>query len=199
MQGMQANLVDASCLLLDVNHGHYGAGTVASSYSRGSRCRREESVRIGAAAHRCVVGRRSRPRQARGWFIAEEAGQCEAATANATSETRHATRARAATVPCGSAAGCEQRDERPSRRVGCPACAGTGYRGRLALHEVMVMTDDLRRLLVERVPSRRSPRSPTPRACSASATTASRRPLPAAPPSRRSPASSSDSDQAARS
>jgi len=38
------------------------------------------------------------------------------------------------------------------RAVGCPACAGTGYRGRLALHEVMVMTDDLRRLLVERAP-----------------------------------------------
>lgn len=44
------------------------------------------------------------------------------------------------------------RDVELFRAVGCPTCAGTGYRGRLALHEVMVMTDDLRRLLVERSP-----------------------------------------------
>jgi type IV pilus assembly protein PilB len=28
--------------------------------------------------------------------------------------------------------------------VGCPACAGTGYRGRVALYEVMPMSDELR-------------------------------------------------------
>jgi type IV pilus assembly protein PilB len=34
--------------------------------------------------------------------------------------------------------------------VGCPACSATGYRGRLAVHEVMIMTEALRRLVLER-------------------------------------------------
>jgi type IV pilus assembly protein PilB len=34
--------------------------------------------------------------------------------------------------------------------VGCSACAATGYRGRLAVHEVMLMTEHLRRLVLER-------------------------------------------------
>jgi type IV pilus assembly protein PilB len=36
------------------------------------------------------------------------------------------------------------------RAVGCPACAKTGYRGRLALHEVMTVTEEVERLTVER-------------------------------------------------
>ena len=34
--------------------------------------------------------------------------------------------------------------------VGCSSCAKTGYKGRLALHEVMAMTDSIERLTVER-------------------------------------------------
>ncbi len=44
-------------------------------------------------------------------------------------------------------------DERPPtlyRPVGCSACAKTGYKGRLALHEVMAVTEDIERLAVER-------------------------------------------------
>ncbi len=36
------------------------------------------------------------------------------------------------------------------RAVGCSACSATGYRGRLAVHEVMIMTEPLRRLVLER-------------------------------------------------
>jgi type IV pilus assembly protein PilB len=36
------------------------------------------------------------------------------------------------------------------RAVGCQACSGTGYRGRLGLHEVMVMTDEMEQLVVQR-------------------------------------------------
>src|SRR5919112_356871 len=36
------------------------------------------------------------------------------------------------------------------RPVGCTACANTGYKGRLALHEVMAVTEDVERLAVER-------------------------------------------------
>ena len=36
------------------------------------------------------------------------------------------------------------------RPVGCPACAKTGYKGRLALHEVMVVSEEVERLAVER-------------------------------------------------
>src|SRR3954452_8682370 len=36
------------------------------------------------------------------------------------------------------------------RAVGCRSCAGTGYRGRIALHEVMAVTEDVERLAVER-------------------------------------------------
>jgi type IV pilus assembly protein PilB len=36
------------------------------------------------------------------------------------------------------------------RPVGCSACAKTGYRGRIALHEVMAVSEDIERLTVER-------------------------------------------------
>lgn len=32
--------------------------------------------------------------------------------------------------------------------VGCPACANTGYRGRFAIHEVMVMSEDIRQAIL---------------------------------------------------
>ena len=33
------------------------------------------------------------------------------------------------------------------RAVGCPNCAGTGYRGRLAIHELMLGSDEIKRLI----------------------------------------------------
>ncbi|HZB70862.1 MAG TPA: ATPase, T2SS/T4P/T4SS family [Acidimicrobiales bacterium] len=36
------------------------------------------------------------------------------------------------------------------RAVGCSACSATGYRGRLAVHEVLLMSEGLRRLVLER-------------------------------------------------
>ena len=39
------------------------------------------------------------------------------------------------------------------RAVGCSLCAKTGYKGRLALHEVMPVSEDLERLAVERASS----------------------------------------------
>jgi type IV pilus assembly protein PilB len=36
------------------------------------------------------------------------------------------------------------------RPVGCSACSKTGYKGRMALHEVMAITEDIERLSVER-------------------------------------------------
>jgi len=36
------------------------------------------------------------------------------------------------------------------RAVGCPACSGTGYRGRVALHEVMTVTEEIEQLVVTR-------------------------------------------------
>ena len=38
--------------------------------------------------------------------------------------------------------------------VGCGRCGGTGYRGRVGIYELMVVDDDLRGLIVERVPTR---------------------------------------------
>jgi type IV pilus assembly protein PilB len=35
------------------------------------------------------------------------------------------------------------------RPVGCSACSKTGYKGRLALHEVMAVSEDIERLAVE--------------------------------------------------
>jgi len=37
--------------------------------------------------------------------------------------------------------------------VGCRACAGTGYRGRLALGEVMLMSEGVQRLVLARATS----------------------------------------------
>ena len=39
------------------------------------------------------------------------------------------------------------------RPKGCSACANTGYRGRLALHEVLPVTEEIERLIVMRAPS----------------------------------------------
>ena len=39
------------------------------------------------------------------------------------------------------------------RGVGCPQCGGTGYRGRLAIHEVMLMSEELDKLVVSRASS----------------------------------------------
>ena len=39
---------------------------------------------------------------------------------------------------------------RCTARVGCPACGRTGYRGRFALHEVMLVTEEIERLIIER-------------------------------------------------
>ncbi len=39
------------------------------------------------------------------------------------------------------------------RPVGCPVCAKTGYKGRLALHEVMLITEEVERLAVTRASS----------------------------------------------
>ena len=36
------------------------------------------------------------------------------------------------------------------RAVGCPACRGTGYRGRLAVHELLVMTEDVKKGVLNR-------------------------------------------------
>jgi type IV pilus assembly protein PilB len=36
------------------------------------------------------------------------------------------------------------------RAVGCSACGRTGYRGRFALHEVMLVTEEIERLIIER-------------------------------------------------
>jgi len=36
------------------------------------------------------------------------------------------------------------------RPVGCSVCAKTGYKGRLALHEVMLVSEEIERLAVER-------------------------------------------------
>lgn len=38
------------------------------------------------------------------------------------------------------------------RPVGCPSCSRTGYKGRLALHEVMTVTEEIERLAVARSP-----------------------------------------------
>jgi type IV pilus assembly protein PilB len=37
--------------------------------------------------------------------------------------------------------------------VGCKACADTGYRGRVAIVEVLLMSEELQRMAVERRPS----------------------------------------------
>lgn len=36
------------------------------------------------------------------------------------------------------------------RAVGCPACRGTGYRGRLAVHELLAMSEDVKRVVLDR-------------------------------------------------
>jgi type IV pilus assembly protein PilB len=39
------------------------------------------------------------------------------------------------------------------RPVGCTTCGGTGYKGRMAIHEVMTISEDIERLVAERASS----------------------------------------------
>jgi type IV pilus assembly protein PilB len=43
-------------------------------------------------------------------------------------------------------------NERPClyRAKGCPACAGTGYQGRFAIHEVLQVSEEIERIIIER-------------------------------------------------
>jgi general secretion pathway protein E len=41
------------------------------------------------------------------------------------------------------------------RSKGCGACRGTGFRGRRAIGELVVLNDELRELIVSRAPARR--------------------------------------------
>jgi type IV pilus assembly protein PilB len=49
----------------------------------------------------------------------------------------------------------EEGEELPKlyRAVGCTSCGGTGYKGRMAIHEVMTVTEEIERLTVENAPS----------------------------------------------
>ncbi|MDJ0951175.1 MAG: type II secretion system ATPase GspE [Alphaproteobacteria bacterium] len=38
--------------------------------------------------------------------------------------------------------------------VGCPSCTGTGYLGRTTIHEILVLTDEVRRLILRRAEAR---------------------------------------------
>jgi len=35
------------------------------------------------------------------------------------------------------------------RGAGCPACSGTGYRGRMGIFEIMVVNEDVQRMIYE--------------------------------------------------
>ena len=64
----------------------------------------------------------------------------------------------------------------PSSRRAASAAAQTGYKGRTGLYEVMTMTDELRRLILDGARPRRPARPRrASRACARSARTASRR------------------------
>jgi len=55
-----------------------------------------------------------------------------------------------ALAEAGWPAGADGEPPKLHRAVGCTACGKTGYRGRLALHEVMTVTEEIERLCVER-------------------------------------------------
>ena len=37
-----------------------------------------------------------------------------------------------------------------ARRSGCSSCGKTGYRGRFAIHEVLLLSEEMERLIIER-------------------------------------------------
>ena len=49
----------------------------------------------------------------------------------------------------------DARDVPLYRPVGCEACDGNGYRGRLAISELLIMSDDIRRLVMTNAPARK--------------------------------------------
>ncbi len=43
--------------------------------------------------------------------------------------------------------------EKLYRGAGCPACGGRGYLGRISVHEILVVDDEIRALTVQHAPS----------------------------------------------
>ena len=89
-----------------------------------------------------------------------------AAGAPAVRQVRRGVHARAArsSTPRGSAWPATSRCPTLWRPVGCPPCSRTGYKGRLALHEVMTVTEEIERLAVTRASAHRDrPRWPASR------------------------------------
>ena len=64
------------------------------------------------------------------------------------------------------------------RRVGCPRCSRTGYKGRIGVFQLLVVNDEIEALAARNAPVRRSSAPLLPAACVRCGTTASRRPLP---------------------
>jgi type IV pilus assembly protein PilB len=66
---------------------------------------------------------------------------------------RVCTTCRRAVSVAGSAVGASEGEFEIYEAVGCPRCRNTGYRGRVGLYEVMVVSDEVRALIVSRAPA----------------------------------------------
>ena len=65
------------------------------------------------------------------------------------------------------------------RKRGCPRCGQTGYKGRIGIFQLLMMSETLEQLAAGRRAARRSSARRSARACARSGTTASRRSPPA--------------------
>ena len=70
------------------------------------------------------------------------------------------------------------------RKRGCPRCSHTGYRGRIGVYQLLVMTEDLESLAVSRASREDIERAAMKAGCARSGTTGSRKSRPASPRSR---------------
>jgi type IV pilus assembly protein PilB len=87
-------------------------------------------------------------------FLSASALDCVVAQRLARVLCSHCKRRTTLTVPALEAAGLRADSEVEAYEpVGCPRCKQTGYKGRMGLYEVMVLSDEIRTLAIERASS----------------------------------------------
>ena len=87
-------------------------------------------------------------------FLSASALDCVVAQRLARMLCSHCKRSTTLTVPALAAAGLGATSEVEAYEpAGCPRCKATGYKGRMGLYEVMVISDEIRSLAIERASS----------------------------------------------
>jgi general secretion pathway protein E len=104
---------------------------------------------VRTLCQRCAVEEEIHPDEL-AKLLAEGSGAAAGAAAPGRAAAGAAATGRTAARPLAAAAESAAKTQRVKHPAGCPACEGTGYRGRTGIYELLVLDDELRSRIPER-------------------------------------------------